>query len=145
MRVAVAPSSGAAYHGVTVAGAASATRILVADDDPVILRLIEVNLSLEGFDVVTAGRGEEALSKARETSPDLILLDVMMPGMTGWEVAKLLKEDQRTKDIPVVFLSARTQDEDRRRGEDLGVAAYVTKPFDPGRLIETVRRIARPT
>jgi DNA-binding response OmpR family regulator len=118
-------------------------RILVADDDPVILRLIEVNLGLEGFEVVTAGRGEDALAKARDVSPDLILLDVMMPGMSGWEVARRLKEDGKTSDIPVVFLSARTQEEDRRRGQELGVVAYVTKPFDPDDLVDTVRRLAR--
>ncbi len=115
----------------------------MADDDPVILRLIEVNLGLEGFEVVTAGRGEDALAKARDVSPDLILLDVMMPGMSGWEVARRLKEDGKTADIPVVFLSARTQEEDRRRGQELGVVAYVTKPFDPDDLVDTVRRLAR--
>ena len=110
-----------------------------------ILRLIEVNLGLEGFEVETAGRGEEALAKASEVEPDLILLDVMMPGMTGWEVAERLRQEATTKDIPVIFLSARTQEEDRRRGRELGVAEYITKPFDPSHLIETVRRIARST
>jgi DNA-binding response OmpR family regulator len=118
-------------------------RILVADDDPVILRLIEINLSLEGFDVQLAEGGEEAIEKARDEQPDLILLDVMMPGVTGWEAAKRLKDDPETTDIPIVFLSARTQEEDRRRGEELGVAAYVTKPFDPGELIATIREHAR--
>jgi DNA-binding response OmpR family regulator len=67
----------------------------------------------------------------------------MMPGMSGWEVARRLKEDAKTADIPVVFLSARTQEEDRRRGRELGVVAYVTKPFDPDDLVDTVRRLAR--
>ena len=119
------------------------TRILVADDDPVILRLIEINLSLEGFDVQLAEGGEEAIEKARAEQPNLILLDVMMPGITGWEAAKRLKDDPETADIPIVFLSARTQEEDRRRGEELGVAAYVTKPFDPGDLVSTIRQHAR--
>jgi DNA-binding response OmpR family regulator len=118
------------------------TRILVADDDPIIRRLIEVNLGLEGFEVETASGGEDALTKARTGSPDLILLDVMMPNITGWEVARLLKEDQATAGIPIVFLSARTQEEDRKRGEELGVAAYVTKPFDPQELVDLVRRLA---
>jgi DNA-binding response OmpR family regulator len=116
--------------------------VLVADDDPVILRLIEVNLGLEGFEVQTATRGEDALAKAKEGSPDVILLDVMMPGMTGWEVARQLKEDGETSLIPVVFLSARTQEEDRRRGVALGVAAYVSKPFDPIELVATIRNLA---
>ncbi len=123
--------------------AGTKTQILVADDDPVILRLIEINLSLEGFDVELAEGGEVAIEKAKAEQPDLILLDVMMPGVTGWEAAKRLKDDPETTDIPIVFLSARTQDEDRRRAEELGVAAYVTKPFDPGELIVTIREHAR--
>jgi CheY-like chemotaxis protein len=116
------------------------TRILVADDDPVILRLLQVNFNLEGYEVHTAARGEEALEKAREHVPDVILLDVMMPGVDGWEVCRRLKEDQATAAIPVIFLSARAQDQDRRRGYELGVVAYVTKPFDPSELIEVVQR-----
>jgi DNA-binding response OmpR family regulator len=117
-------------------------RVLVADDDPIILRLLEVNLGLEGFAVETAGRGEEALTRARELGPDVIILDVMMPGMTGYDVAARLKEDPATAAIPVIFLSARTQEEDRARGRELGVAAYITKPFDPGELVDIVRRVA---
>jgi DNA-binding response OmpR family regulator len=119
-------------------------KVLVADDDPVILRLIQVNLALEGFEVETATRGEDALAKAREVEPDVILLDVMMPGMTGWEVAQRLKQEGETSHIPVVFLSARTQDEDRRKGQELGVSAYVSKPFDPVELVDTIRRLAGP-
>jgi DNA-binding response OmpR family regulator len=115
-------------------------RILVADDDPVIVRLLQVNFKLEGYEVDTAVHGEEALTKARETSPDLILLDVMMPGVDGWEVCRQLKEDATTRDIPVLFLSARAQEEDRRRGLELGVTDYVTKPFDPGELVALVER-----
>ena len=116
-------------------------RILVVDDDPVILRLIEVNLDLEGFDVETADRGVDAIAKARESSPDLIILDLMMPEMSGWEIAEQLQKDDKTTGIPLVFLSARTQDEDRRRGEELGVAGYVTKPFDPSDLVATIRKL----
>jgi DNA-binding response OmpR family regulator len=117
-------------------------RVLVADDDPVILRLIEVNLGLEGFEVVTANGGEDVLAKVKDAQADVILLDVMMPGMTGWEVARRLRENGETSHIPVVFLSARTQEEDRRKGEELGVAAYVSKPFDPVELVETIRLLA---
>jgi DNA-binding response OmpR family regulator len=126
-------------------GTSTSKRILVADDDPIIRRLIEVNLGLDGFEVETASGGEDALAQAKERSPDLILLDVMMPGITGWEVARLLKEDHETAGIPVVILSARTQDEDRRRGQELGVAGYVSKPFDPQALVELVHRLARDT
>jgi DNA-binding response OmpR family regulator len=123
-------------------GTNAPARILVADDDPIILRLLQVNLDLEGFAVDTAARGEDALARALETSPDVILLDVMMPGLTGWDVARQLKDDSRTAGIPIVFLSARTQDEDLRRGEELGVAAYVTKPFDPGELVDLINRLS---
>jgi CheY-like chemotaxis protein len=119
-------------------------KVLAADDDPVILRLIEVNLLLEGFAVETVGRGEDVLARAREAPPQVILLDVMMPGMTGWDVARRLKEDGITSNIPIVFLSARTQEEDRRKGEELGVSAYVSKPFDPVDLVDTIRRAAGP-
>jgi CheY-like chemotaxis protein len=116
--------------------------VLAVDDDAVILRLIEVNLSLEGFRVETAASGEDVLARAKQAAPQVILLDVMMPGMTGWDVARRLKDDGATLGIPIVFLSARTQEEDRRRGEELGVAAYVSKPFDPTELVETIRRVA---
>ena len=122
---------------------AKPTRILVVDDDPVILRLIEVNLDLEGFEVVTANRGEDAIAKAGKAKPDLILLDLMMPEMSGWELAERLQENETTARVPIVFLSARTQDEDRRRGEELGVAGYVTKPFDPADLVATIRKLTK--
>ncbi len=118
-------------------------RILVADDDPVILRLVEVNLGLEGFEVETASGGELALRKAEDVAPDLIVLDVMMPGLDGWEVCRRLKADEDTADIPVIFLSARSQEDDRRHGMELGVVAYVTKPFDPTKLVELVRDSVR--
>ena len=116
-------------------------RVLIADDDAVILRLLEVNFSLEGYEVVTASRGEEAIERASEGRFDLIVLDVMMPGMDGWEVASRLKEEEVTASIPVVFLSARTQEQDKERGMRLGVAAYVTKPFDPEELLGLAQRL----
>jgi DNA-binding response OmpR family regulator len=118
-----------------------APHILVADDDPVIVRLLQVNFKLEGYDVDTAAHGEEAIQKARDRKPGLILLDVMMPGLDGWEVCRRLKENEETAGIPVIFLSARAQEEDRKRGLELGVVEYVTKPFDPGDLVGLVARI----
>jgi CheY-like chemotaxis protein len=116
-------------------------RILVADDDPVIVRLLQVNFRLEGYEVDTAAHGEEALTKATGTRPDLILLDVMMPGLDGWEVCRRLKDDPVTSQIPIIFLSARAQEEDRRKGQSLGVVDYVTKPFDPGELVNLIEKV----
>jgi len=118
----------------------AAPRILVVDDDPVILRLLQVNFRLEGFEVLSASRGDEAIGVAKEQHPDVIVLDVMMPGIDGYEACRRLKEDPETADAPVIFLSARAQDADRERGYALGVVAYVTKPFDPAMLVDVVRR-----
>lgn len=120
-----------------------ASRVLVVDDDPVIVRLLEVNLRLEGYEVETASRGDEALERAVETSPDLIILDVMMPGLDGWATARRLREQPAFADTPVVFLSARAQDDDRGKGLALGSVSYVTKPFDPVRLMELVAELLR--
>ena len=122
-------------------GEAPAPRILIVDDDPVIVRLLQINFRLEGYEVDTASRGEDALEKVRANRPDVVILDVMMPGIDGWEVCRQLKESPAVRHIPVIFLSARAQDEDRQRGYALGVDEYVTKPFDPMALVEKVRRV----
>ncbi|MBW3577489.1 MAG: response regulator [Actinobacteria bacterium] len=114
------------------------TKVLAVDDDPVIQRLLQVNLEMEGYEVEVASDGDEALVKARTTRPDAILLDVMMPKKDGWQVCAELKADPDLQAIPVVFLSARAQDADIQKGTDLGVAAYITKPFDPIDLVELV-------
>ena len=114
-------------------------RILIVDDDPVIVRLLQINFRLEGYEVDTASRGEEALRRVRDHLPDVVILDVMMPGIDGWEVCRKLKENPAVKHVPVIFLSARAQDEDRQRGYALGLDEYVTKPFDPAHLVEIVR------
>lgn len=116
-------------------------RVLIADDDPVILRLLEVNFSLEGFDVNTAERGEQVLEQVERERPDVLILDVMMPGMDGWEVCEHLKKNPETAELPIIFLSARTQEHDRERGRTLGVSAYVTKPFDPEELIRLAKSL----
>jgi CheY-like chemotaxis protein len=121
-------------------------RILIIDDDPVIARLLQINFRLEGFDVDAASGGEEAYRRVAERVPDLVILDVMMPGIDGFEVCRRLKEMPALQDVPFIFLSARAQDEDRTRGYALGVEEYVTKPFDPSHLVEIVRRaLARRT
>ncbi len=115
--------------------------VLVVDDDPVILKLLEVNFEMEGFQVVRAADGAEGLKRAREVLPDIVVLDVMMPRMTGYEVAKALREDDVTAHIPIIFVTARAQSSDVEKGMELGVEDYVTKPFDPLDLIDRVNSL----
>ena len=115
--------------------------VLVVDDDPVILRLLEVNFEMEGFTVVRASDGAEGLERAREVLPDVVVLDVMMPRMTGYEVAAAMRSDPQTADIPILFVTARAQSGDVERGMELGVDDYVTKPFDPLDLIARVNAV----
>jgi DNA-binding response OmpR family regulator len=113
--------------------------VLVVDDDPVIVRLLELNFRLGGFRVSTAGRGDRAVELAVANEPDAIVLDVSMPGIDGYETCRRLREDHDMTDLPVVMLTAHTQDEDHDRGYALGIVAYLTKPFDPEVLVATVR------
>jgi CheY-like chemotaxis protein len=117
--------------------------VLVVDDDKVIQQLLVVNLELEGYDVETASDGEEAVGRIMKTRYDCVLLDVMMPKMDGREVCRRVKADPNRKDTPIIFLSARAQDLDVRQGYDLGVSAYVTKPFDPVDLLDVVERVMK--
>jgi CheY-like chemotaxis protein len=117
-------------------------KVLVVDDDETIRGLIALNLELEGFEVTTAVDGVDALAKARTVQPAVMTLDVMMPRLDGWATAQQLRADPGTARIRVVVLSARAQESDLQRGSELGVDAYLTKPFDPDDLIETVRRLA---
>jgi DNA-binding response OmpR family regulator len=119
-------------------------RILVVDDDPTILRLLQVNLEMEGHEVLPAEDGFEALATLRAERPEVVLLDVMMPGLDGWQVCEQIRadEDAVIASVPVVFLSARAQESDLARGAEVGADAYVTKPFDPLALVELVERLA---
>jgi DNA-binding response OmpR family regulator len=115
------------------------TTVLVIDDEAPIRLLCRVNLEAEGMNVLEASDGPTGLEKARNDEPDVILLDVMMPGLDGWQVAEELLEDERTSAIPIVFLTARAEVRDRARGLDLGGIDYVTKPFNPVELAPLVR------
>jgi CheY-like chemotaxis protein len=117
-------------------------RVLVVDDDEVIRQLIAVNLTLEGFDVVTAVDGKDCLEKVVEADPDVITLDVMMPRLDGWVTATQLRRNPQTAGIKVVLITARAQEDDRSRGREIGVDAYLTKPFDPAEMIRVVRELA---
>jgi DNA-binding response OmpR family regulator len=114
---------------------------LVVDDDRLLLRLIELNLVKAGMKVLLADSGAEALRLAREENPDIILLDLMMPVMDGYEVMRQLKESEVTRDIPVVMLTAKSSQSDRLRCEEMGAVDYVTKPFNLEQLRSKVRRI----
>ena len=116
-------------------------KILAVDDERHIVRLVQVNLERQGYEVVTAFDGKEALEKVESENPDLIVLDVMMPYMDGFEVLQNLKKNQSTRDIPVIMLTAKAQDADVFRGWQSGVDCYLTKPFNPMELIAFVRRI----
>jgi CheY-like chemotaxis protein len=118
-------------------------RVLVVDDDEVIRQLIAVNLNLEGFEVETAFDGQDCLDRVHDVDPDVITLDVMMPRMDGWETATKLRTDPSTGHIKVLLITARAQEDDRRRAFGIGVDAYMTKPFDPAELIQIVRDLAR--
>jgi len=116
-------------------------RILVVEDDHVIRELLVVNLKMEGHEAVTAADGNEALEVVARTHPDVVLLDMMLPGLDGWEVTSRLKGDSETSAIPIVALSARAMQADIDRGRELGVDHYVTKPFDPIDLMQLVGRL----
>ena len=120
--------------------AAEDKRILIADDDPVILRLIQVNLELEGYQVLLANNGQEAVDTAIKETPDFVILDIMMPRLDGYQACEQLKASDVTKAIPVIFLSAKAQQGDVEKGKSFGVVDYLTKPFDPSELLEVVER-----
>ena len=123
------------------------TRVLIIDDEAPIRLLCRVNLEAEGMEVIEASDGESGIEAARRERPDVILLDVMMPRLDGWSVAQELVRDELTKEMPIIFLTARAEVRDRARGLDIGGIEYVTKPFNPlelapliESLLERIRR-----
>jgi len=115
--------------------------VLVVDDQQDIRLMCRVNLALEGYEVLEAADGQAGLSLIREHRPDLVLLDVMMPGVDGWQVLDIVKSDPELASIPVVLLTARVQREDELRGWNAGVADYLSKPFNPSTLTQVVHRV----
>ena len=118
----------------------SSARILIVDDEPDTLGLIELTLQTAGFSVRTATNGDQALGLILEDTFDLLLLDIMMPGMTGFDLLQIL-HDRQADVPPVVFLTAKSRQEDRDKGEELGAAAFLTKPTTRGDLLDTIRSI----
>lgn len=118
-------------------------KILIVDDEPDVVQLIEYNLKSAGYDVVTATDGQDALQQARSSAPDLIILDLMLPEVDGLDVCKILRRDAGTAGIPIVMLTAKASETDRVLGLELGADDYVTKPFSPRELVLRVKRLLR--
>jgi DNA-binding response OmpR family regulator len=117
------------------------TKVLVIDDEAPIRLLCRVNLEAEGMSVLEANDGPSGLEQVGAERPDVILLDVMMPGLDGWAVAEVLLDGEETADIPIIFLTARAEFRDRARGLDIGGVDYITKPFNPVELAPLVRGV----
>lgn len=116
-------------------------KILVVDDEVYILHILEFSLGAEGFEVITANNGAVAVEKAMQEKPDLIVLDIMMPVLDGYETCRRLKREPETKHIPVILLTAKGREADKRLGFEVGAVDYVVKPFSPNRLIGRVEEI----
>lgn len=119
------------------------SHILVVDDEENILELVKYNLIQEGYEVSLAVNGEEALKKVEDIALDLIILDIMLPGLDGFEVCRSLQEREKTEGIPIIFLSAKSEVEDKVKGLDLGATDYLTKPFSPRELASRVKAVSR--
>ena len=118
-----------------------AKRLLVVDDDPGLLLAVSDTLRAEGYDVATARRGADALVRVAETLPDLMISDIRMPGMDGYQLVRNLRSNARTRLVPIVFLTAKDETSDRIQGFRSGVDAYITKPFEPEELVAIVAGI----
>ena len=116
-------------------------KILVVDDEIYIVHILDFSLGMEGYEVITALDGENAIEKARAEHPDLIVLDIMMPKLDGYETCKMLKADDTTRGIPVILLSAKGRNIDQKIGFEVGADDYITKPFSPRKLVERINAI----
>ena len=118
-------------------------RVLVVEDERDVAELIRYNLSKEGYDVILAPNGADALKEAREARPDVVLLDIMVPQLNGWEVCRRLKHDAETRNIAVIMVTGRVEEGDKVLGFEMGADDYVTKPFSPRELLARIRAVAR--
>lgn len=119
----------------------SKKRILVVDDETELVNTIKMRLETNDYEVLVAYDGYEALEKARKEKPDLIVLDLILPKMDGYKVCGLLKRDTRYARIPIIMLTARVREEDKKMGEEMGAEAYITKPFEPQILLEKIKEL----
>jgi DNA-binding response OmpR family regulator len=116
-------------------------KVLVVDDEVNITQILEFSIGAEGYEVITAANGEEAIDKARREQPDLIILDIMMPKIDGYEACRVLKANPLTKGIPVVLLTAKGRDIDKRLGYEVGATDYIIKPFSPNKLVDRIHQL----
>lgn len=120
-------------------------RVLVVDDDPMVTRLVRINLEMDDFEVLEAWDGRTALEVLQDNLPELLLLDIMMPQMDGWELLRRLRSDPDMNDLPIILLTARVQDMDVARGWRMGADGYITKPFNPVELADALRDVLAST
>jgi len=116
-------------------------KVLIADDHPEAVELVRVTLEDEDYEIVNTSNGKETLKKARVEKPDIVLLDVVMPKMDGFEVCRQLRKDPQTKEIPIVMLTDKGQEVDKERGREVGADDYITKPFSPSTLLIKIEEI----
>ncbi len=120
-------------------GEVTGRKVLVIDDEPGIIEIVEANLEGDGFEVISASNGKEGLEKIKNEQPELVVLDVMMPEMDGWEVLRSIEQDEATAGLPVIMLTAKAADEDYIFGLEEGAVEYVTKPFLPQELVNRIK------
>jgi phosphate regulon transcriptional regulator PhoB len=123
--------------------AGRAARVLVVEDEPDVAEMLRYNLGKEGYDVRVAGNGADALRQVKEVRPDVILLDIMVPQLNGWEICRRLRQDRETSAIPVIMVTGRVEEGDKVLGFEMGADDYVTKPFSPRELVARVRAVIR--
>ena len=116
-------------------------KVVLIDDEPDILSTLKLFLEVEGFEVATAADGIDGLEKIRKKVPDLVVLDLMLPKLDGYKICRLLKFDKKYKKVPVVIITARAQDIDRKKALEVGADAYITKPFEPDTLLEKIKEL----
>ncbi len=116
-------------------------KILIVDDEPDVASLLNLMLRSKGYETIIASDGQEALEKARHEQPDLIVLDIMLPRLDGYKVARMLKFDEKFSHIPIIMVTAKIQEKDKKTGLEMGADAYVTKPFDTAMLLEKINEV----
>ena len=116
-------------------------KILVVDDEIYIVHILDFSLGMEGYEVITALDGEQALERMKTERPDLVVLDIMMPKLDGYEVCRAVKSNPATKNVPVILLSAKGRNVDQKMGFDVGADDYITKPFSPRKLVERINKL----